>query len=334
MTTITHRRAEPLTMALLGASLAALAACDSGSASAAMGGGDGGTDLLWAVAHSRGIFAPDSLIGVNPVSGEVERTIEVESLGDGLALDGAVAWATAPASGAVLRIDLRSGRADSVLLGEGIRAESIVLAEGSVWVASGSDVKVRRIDPQRLQVIAEIPLGEDEELDHNIRLAAGAGSIWAVEFFGDNDLHRIDPASNTVAGRIRDVGDGAVGVAFGEGAVWVASAHDGRVHRIDPTTMEVVAEPQVGRMPLGVTVGEGAVWVANRADESVARVDPAGNRLVATIPVPDEANWILAAEGAVWVGAGSALVRIDPATNEVTATVERAGRIGHLAAAP
>jgi streptogramin lyase len=234
----------------------------------------------------------------------------------------------------VLRIDLRSGRTDTIPLGEDVRPESIILAEGAVWVGSGSDVRVRRIDPARREVVAEIQLGEDEEVDHGIRLAAGAGSIWAVDFFGDHDLHRIDPATNTVVGRIDDIGDGAVGVAYGEDAVWVTSVHDGRVHRIDPAAMQVVAGPQVGRRPLGVAVGEGAVWVANRGDASVARVDPATNRLVATIPVPGEAHWVMVTGGAVWVGADTSLVRIDPATNRIAATMPHSGRIGDLAADP
>jgi DNA-binding beta-propeller fold protein YncE len=310
-----------------------LAACDRGSASAAGGGGGGGGDLIWAAAHSNSLFGADTLVAFDPGSGRVARSIEVEGLGGGLALADGVLWTSDPSNGALLRIDLRSGRADTILLGEEVHAESIILAEGAVWVASGNDVKVRRVDPATREVVAEIPLGEDEELDHTIRLAAGAGSIWAVEFFGDDDLHRIDPATNTVVGRLDDIGDGAVGIAFGEDAVWVTTTHDGRVHRIDPAALRVVASPQVGRMPLGVDVGEGAVWVANRGDESVARVDPATNRLVGTIPVPGEAHWVMVADGGVWVGAGTSLVRIDPATNQVVATAQRSGRIGHLAAA-
>lgn len=312
-----------------------LPACDGGSASAEeRGGPDGGDDdLIWAVAHSAGLFGPDSLVAIDAGSGRVGRSIEVESLGGGLALGEDVLWASDPSNGAVLRIDLRSGRTDSIALGEDVRPESIILAEGAVWVGSGSDVTVRRIDPARGVVVAQIQLGEDEEVDHNIRLAAGGGSIWAVEFFGDDDLHRIDPTTNTVAARIDDIGDGAVGIAYGEDAVWVTSVHDGRVHRIDPAAMQVVASPQVGRMPLGVAVGEGAVWVANRGDESVARVDPETNHLVTTIPVPGEAHWVMVAGGGVWVGAGTSLVRIDPATNQIAATMQHSGRIGDLAAA-
>lgn len=249
--------------------LSSVAGCDGGAASAGerAGANRGDDDLIWAVTHSASLFGPDTLVAFDRGSGRVGRAIEVESLGGGLALGEGVLWASDPSRGAVLRIDLRSGRTDSIPLGEDVRPESIILAEGAVWVGSGSDVKVRRIDPARAEVVAQIQLGEDEDLDHNIRLAAGGGSIWAVEFFGDTDLHRIDPGTNTIAGQIDDIGDGAVGIAYGEDAVWITSVHDGRVHRVDPTALEVVASPKVGRMPLGVAVGEGAVWVANRRDE-------------------------------------------------------------------
>ena len=180
-------------------------------------------------------------------------------------------------------------------------------------------------------MVSEIRLGEDEEMDDAVRLAAGTGSIWAVQFFGDHDLHRIDPATNTVTGRISRVGDGAVSAAYAEDALWVTSVHDGRVHRIDPVALEEIAAPQIGRMPLGVAVGEDAVWIANRADESVARVDPGTNRLLASIPLPGEAHWVGIAAGSIWVGAGGSLVRIDPATNRIAATLDHSGTIGALA---
>jgi YVTN family beta-propeller protein len=320
-------------LVLLLPALLALAACDRGSASAGAGAaGSGAEGLLWIVAHGKSLFGPDSLLGIDPGSGRVVQHFEAESLGDGLAIGEGALWATDPGSNAVLRLDLRSGRTDSIPLGEGVKPESIVIVDGAVWVGSGSDAKVRRIDPARREVVAEIRLGEDEEVDHAVRLTAGGGSIWAVEFFGDYELHRIDPATNTVAARIEDIGDGAVTVAYGEDAVWVASVHDGRVHRIDPATLEIVASPQVGRQPFGVAVGDGGVWVANRRDESVARVDPNTNRLVATIPVSGEPYWVAVAGGSVWVGAGESLVRIDPQTNQIAATMQRTGRIGDLAA--
>jgi YVTN family beta-propeller protein len=62
-----------------------------------------------------------------------------------------------------------------------------------------------------------------------------------------------------------DVPDGPVDVAVGEGGVWVASALDRSVSRIDPGTNEVEKTIAVGNEPRRVAAGEGRVWVSVRA---------------------------------------------------------------------
>jgi len=48
---------------------------------------------------------------------------------------------------------------------------------------------------------------------------------------------------------------------YGQGAVWVANAADGTVSRIDPVTGKVVKTIKVGGRPVGVATGDGYVWV-------------------------------------------------------------------------
>jgi virginiamycin B lyase len=70
----------------------------------------------------------------------------------------------------------------------------------------------------------------------------------------------IDPETNSQVGSI-PVGDSPVGIAVGEGAVWVASSLDGTVSRIDPATQEVVATIRLESNPEGIAAGEGLIWV-------------------------------------------------------------------------
>jgi YVTN family beta-propeller protein len=74
---------------------------------------------------------------------------------------------------------------------------------------------------------------------------------------------RIDPSTNSTVAI--DVGRTPRGIAYGEGAVWVANSGDGTVSRIDPNTNQVVATVRVGNRPLGIAVGAGAVWVTVQA---------------------------------------------------------------------
>jgi DNA-binding beta-propeller fold protein YncE len=57
------------------------------------------------------------------------------------------------------------------------------------------------------------------------------------------------------------VGRGASGVAAGAGAVWVASALDHEVSRVDPATGKIVARIPIDGSPREITVGAGGVWV-------------------------------------------------------------------------
>ena len=76
-------------------------------------------------------------------------------------------------------------------------------------------------------------------------------------------MTRIDAASYSTS-TIPDVGHGPVAIAFGDGAVWVASS-DGTVSRIDPGTRKVVKTIPVGNAPSGIVVADGLVWVTVQA---------------------------------------------------------------------
>jgi streptogramin lyase len=113
---------------------------------------------------------------------------------------------------------------------------------------------------------------------------------------------------------------GAVDVAVGDGAVWVAGF--GRVARLDPVTDQVVATVKTpGTEDFSqVAVGLGAVWIT--ADGGVVyRIDPATNQVAATIRVGGVIQGIDAGGGYVWVtrpeGEVGDLVRVDPVTNRV-----------------
>jgi len=66
----------------------------------------------------------------------------------------------------------------------------------------------------------------------------------------------------------------------------------------------VLADIPVGPLPNSIAVGDEAVWVGNEGDGSVSRIDPATNQVVATIPIGKKGFLRLAAgEGRVWVAA-------------------------------
>jgi virginiamycin B lyase len=106
----------------------------------------------------------------------------------------------------------------------------------------------------------------------------------------------------------------------------------------EPSRLVVSTRIPVAPGLTDVVTGFGGVWVTGA--EGVARVDPATNE-VAEIRVPGTGDYarISIGEGSVWVtapdlrpdGSRGNLVRIDPVTNEVAATINIGGPIQGLA---
>jgi streptogramin lyase len=190
------------------------------------------------------------------------------------------------------------------------------------------DQTVMRIDPTTRAVVKTIGLGV-EATD----LAVGKGAVW-VAAGSDHALIRIDTADNVVRTRLRvpeAIGplpegyeSGASGVAVGGGAVWLA--HGEEVSRIDPATNEVVATiPAGGNWSGAIAAGEGAIWVVENGrvqtrkpksgfTNGLLRIDPASNTVTAWVPVPGlgEPGGGESTSGIVGVGAGAVWATVWP----------------------
>ena len=164
---------------------------------------------------------------------------------------------------------------------------------------------------------------------------AGAESGKAAAFNAPkNSVVAIDPKTNRAVGAV-SVGTRPIGIAFGEGSVWVANVDDNTVTRIDAATRRVEDTIGVGAPPTGIAFGEGAVWVASGFAGTVTRIDPSGNAVGSPIrfrqlletssslgsrlggsPLGGGSVWatIAAGSGAAWVAdrKNFKVVRIDP----------------------
>jgi hypothetical protein len=137
---------------------------------------------------------------------------------------------------------------------------------------------------------------------------------------------------------------GANAVAVGEGSVWVgAIANDGgcsgTIHRIDPTTGEIVASipvDAIGHWEVGgggIDVQPGAVWVAGDVcgpggDRVILqRIDPSTNEktmvadlgagLIGDVDATADSVWVTAFRNQ----ADAELLRVDPGTGNIEATI-------------
>ena len=121
------------------------------------------------------------------------------------------------------------------------------------------------------------------------------------------------------------VGTDPRAIAVGLGSVWVASAANGTVYRLDPATGMLRGQPiGIGGDDLsGLAIGSGSVWVADGNDGTVTRINPRGV-VEATIlsdarPTVAPAPVFFVAYGShyVWATRANELLRINPTTNQV-----------------
>jgi DNA-binding SARP family transcriptional activator/streptogramin lyase len=90
---------------------------------------------------------------------------------------------------------------------------------------------------------------------------------------------------------------------------------------IDPGMDTIVGEIPVGGKPAGPAVGEGSVWVGNRDDNTLLRIDPKSLDVMRTIGLGVSPTDVEVGAGSVWVLSDRALIRVDPAINDVVDTV-------------
>ena len=162
-----------------------------------------------------------------------------------------------------------------------------------------------------------------------VAAAVLAGAVFAVGIVRGPDPRPAvgpdPPAPARVVETFSLFGD-PVALAVRDGDLWVAGANPSWVTRwVTPTNPMTRETPTIAlpAAPTRLAVTGDAVWVLTPSDSSVARIDPATNEVVATIPVGRAPSGLAVGAGAVWVSRGSdgTVVRIDPATNRVVATI-------------
>ncbi|WP_420138988.1 YncE family protein [Sphingomonas sp.] len=127
-------------------------------------------------------------------------------------------------------------------------------------------------------------------------------------------------------------------MAIASGALWVADCREGTLNRIDLKTAKLITAVPTGianpKGELNVVAGAGSIWVASEDAGKIARVDPATNQVTATIAVDPSTYYLAFGLGALWAVSSvhQSLQQIDPATNQVVKRVKLGKQPGFLAA--
>jgi streptogramin lyase len=255
------------------------------------------------------------------IPGRAIATIVVPGYVDFLAADGRAVWATNTDRVERFEVD-RSGPVATVQVPGACGA--MIVADGSLWVASCSRSSVYRIDLSSHDVQAIIESGLADPTGE-LSLAAGAGSIWVLSDRA-GILSRIDVETNDVVARIEVLPD-SFAAAFGGGAVWISNTgpasdrSSGSIQRVDPGQNLVVRTIPTGPAPCFLAADASSVWTLNWGDGSVTGIDVATDDVLVTLPLGMTGGGgdLDIDKGRVWVrGTDTLLAALDPVTYDVT----------------
>ena len=243
---------------------------------------------------------------------QIGPPIDVGQNPDGVAAEGGTAWVANIDDGTVTRLntgdDGTVAQTGTVSLGGD--PEGIALGKQLVWVTTGTQGNVRRIDrAQATPLNPPIPVGRNtidvligthdrvfvsDKFDHTVTridsrtadelgeptrvgnrprgLAEAAGSIWVANS-RDDTVSRTDASDGRLLDTI-NVADNPRDIASAGGFVWVVNTGSGTVTRIDASKGTIAGKAiRVGQKPASIEAGAGSVWVSNSGDGTVSRID-------------------------------------------------------------
>ena len=97
-------------------------------------------------------------------------------------------------------------------------------------------------------------------------------AVWVANI-DDATITRIDPKTNEAVGEPIVIEGQPVGVAAGDGGVWVADLA-GQVIWIDAESNEADEPISIGGSPQSLAFGDGALWVTDLYNGTVVRMEP------------------------------------------------------------
>jgi ABC-type transport system substrate-binding protein/class 3 adenylate cyclase/streptogramin lyase len=195
----------------------------------------------------------------------------------------------------------------------GTSPSGVYVGGGATWVANTADDSVSRID-LRTGNVSQIQVGGGPVGVVGVVGVGGGGAVWVTNGL-DGTVSRIALGANPKVVQRVHVGDGPLGIAYGDGAVWVANSVDGTVSKIDAVSgkREWTRPAVLGAS--AVAFGFDRVWVVSPSTGQVVALEPnTGAPIGNPIPVGGDPEAIAAGSKAVWVAnrATGNVSRIDP----------------------
>jgi YVTN family beta-propeller protein len=277
------------------------------------------------------------LTQVDPASNQVLASYRVANDGDvATSADGSL-WLALTTTGVVQRLNPRTGEAiATVELEVGLRGGTAA-SPGAIWVASGRNNHVWRIDTATNRVAQVLTVGAFPR-----SMAVSGNSLWVCSRDDPQGLWRIDTTTNQVIAKI-DVTEKAPGkvsaqcagvAAAPNGSVWVINSNPSSLEsdllHVDPTSNTIGTPTHLGAgVASSFAVTAEGVWIvandlaSKNHTYTLHRADPSTGALVGKLSLNQQSNSVMLAGGALWAQssiiddsgaplAGNVLWRITP----------------------
>jgi glutamine cyclotransferase len=147
----------------------------------------------------------------------------------------------------------------------------------NVWVATGD--KLNAMDPASGKI--------RRSLDVPAHAGTAFDGRYLFQISGDK-IQKIDPDTGHVIATIPAPEDGAAGMAWAEGMLWVAQHRRRKIHQVDPETGAILRTIDSNRHVTGVTWVDGELWHGTWEDEQseVRRIDPQSGEVIEQLDMP------------------------------------------------
>jgi len=192
-----------------------------------------------------------------------------------------------------------------------------------VWVSAHEGVGIVRIDPHSDRVVAHTTVFTKAYSQPGRMVAVGA-NVLDVNYSG-HTVSVVNTATNKLRRTFETPFEDCCWPVYARGSLWLlgfsspTADNPNRLMQIDPQTGHTLFTAVLPDAQW-LVFGAGALWGLELQKNRMFRFDLATKRITATVAVAGQP--FAFAFGTVWAVNGSTVVRINPATNKVSATIK------------